>query len=236
MAASIPFFYADLIARMIPGAVFLALIRLTALETPEPWAESIGPGDTVLVPLIYAGLAYLIGTALEVLLSRPLERIYIRAFKAASRTYAWTYDVPKNQATIPVRTAEQLSRASFGPLIVGASEKESQTISHVVRFHSEAKMCFGISVVFLTVLLVQALDDWLGVQLMRTFEQDDIWRSILVMGFPLLLYCTYQRLESRARFILRAVERLGGEWESTALLSLRDELRAFSQSLVTAGG
>ena len=215
---------------MIPGAVSLALLRLTTLKLPQPWAEfSTGSGDAVLLPLLYAGLAYMIGTVLEVLLNPPLERIYVRAFASASKTHAWIHDASQH-ANREVKSAEYLSRASFGQLIVATSEKENQIISHIVRFHSEAKMCFAVSALLSGFLALVAIQTGSCIAVIKPVEHNIVWCFILVLVIPALVYATYNRLESRARFMLRAIERLADENGSPALITLRNQLRAFAQN------
>lgn len=226
---AIPFFYADLIARMIPGAISLALLRLIALKPPQPWADfSTGSGNAVLLPLLYAGMAYVIGTVLEVLLSRPLESIYVCAFTSAAKTHAWTYELPQGKTTSDTRTAEFLSRASFGQLIVATADKESQVVAHLVRFHSEAKMCFTVSWLFVGFLALTFIQKCVDAAIIKPLDHNIVWLFILLLSIPVLVYVTYERLKSRARFILRAIERLAGENRSGALVTLRDQLRSFS--------
>ncbi|MCX5889442.1 MAG: hypothetical protein NTY36_08315 [Deltaproteobacteria bacterium] len=237
MINAIPFFYADLIARMIPGAISLALLGLTTFEPLHPWAEfNMMSGMAIILPVFYAGQAYVIGTILEVLLSRPLEILYICAFNNASKTYSWTYEGPQNMQKVK-KSAKELSRASFGYLIAAISKKESEIISHIVRFHSEAKMCFSVLCLFLVFLLAIIVQKSSDVSIIRPISNNIAWLFILILAIFALFYGTLQRLASRSRFILRGIERLADEEESSennhkssSLMELRDQLYTFSNN------
>ena len=228
MSSVIPFFYADLIARIIPGTVCLALLRLTTLKPPSEWSNFISgtsPAHTVILPLVYAGLAYLIGTVLETILNRWLENAYICAFKSVSREYPWTG--PKAPA-IGGRSAKNLSRATIGYLLVLASEKEVQAVSQINRFHSEAKMCHTIFWILIAFLLLV-----LPFRPVRTgLLANPATGAVALLGaFALLLalLCvTWERQRSRARFVFRTIDRLGSDGHIGILRQLRSELQALT--------
>ncbi len=224
MVSAIPFFYADLIARIVPGAIALALLALTTFEVPQQWIlPTTLPAHVVLIPVLYAGVAYVIGTVLEVALSRPLECLYELAFTAAARTHAWSDGARDNRTA---RTARELSRATFGQFIVGTPDSENQAIAHVVRFHSEAKMCAATA--FLVVAAIGlAFIDWAsGVALVRP-EGHNVFRLwLLIPALVLLVYSAHQRLESRARFVIRAIDRVAADKPSSTWSVLRDQVRA----------
>ncbi|HEX9365017.1 MAG TPA: hypothetical protein VF921_00235 [Vicinamibacterales bacterium] len=81
---SIPFFYYDLTARIAPGMLAIALLRLTTFGFPPPWrawpALHYALGQPVLLPLIYGGVAYLIGMVLDVMLGQMLRQHVLRAW------------------------------------------------------------------------------------------------------------------------------------------------------------
>jgi hypothetical protein len=236
MGSAIPFFYADLIARVIPGAAVLALLQLTNLVAPLPWRfPDFGSAEPVVVPLLYGGLAYVIGGAFEFLSSGLLESLYVSAFRRASKTFPWTYS-PKPEGG-KTREARDLSRASFGHLIVNISGKETQAISHVIRFHSEAKMCFALSFILAAFFVAIIVDSFLpGDVIVAEIDGSGVWLVILVLTIPVMFFCAYQRLVGRARFVLRAIERLASEEEFTSFQSLRDELRRFSNRINQENG
>jgi hypothetical protein len=229
MGRAIPFFYADLIARMVPGAVALALVQLANLQLPTAWTPpSFGGADPVLLPIIYGGMAYVVGTLLEVTLSAPLEFIYHRAFTCAASTHAWSDAVTLTKSTdwrsrfrrflrtlfcLKIATqASHLSRASFGHLIVAVTDREQQAVPHLIRFHSEAKMCAGI----LTLVLVTAV-----------FVGPADWYGILAVSVAVLAYTTFQRLLSRARFVIRTIDRLAEPNGADGATRLRKEICEF---------
>ncbi len=93
MNAPFPFFYYDLVARLIPGGATLALLSLTRLDLPSTWAEyvdwlwSATPGAAIMMPLVLGALSYGIGLIHEVALSKLLWRVSNRAFYMAALAY-----------------------------------------------------------------------------------------------------------------------------------------------------
>lgn len=221
---SIPFFYADLIARMFPGGVFLALSLISTLEIPSSWSDFCNAGkmagSVVMCPLIFAGLAYIVGTLLEVLLSSRLEKKYIKAFKKTLKTHAWITESAKR--IVEPRPTKNLSRATFGLLIVPGTDKEREAASHLIRFHSEAKMTYSLTWIFGIFIPIILLDTCFNFNII--YEQF-YWILIFIILIPLLLKVTKHRLESRARFVLRTIELLEQEKEEENISKLLDELK-----------
>lgn len=232
MFKTIPFFYADLIARMIPGAVFLALLQLTTLKPPSGWVELRKiEGAAVFIPLLYLGLTYLLGTILEAGLSHFLERFYIWEFTRACRNHAWLQCVTRDQTQGATKDETQcdlayLSRATFGYFIVASEESENQVVSHLVRFHSEAKMCFSILFLLFAFLLLNIICMFFDCVILRAIDEKEVWFGFQLLGIIILLYTTHQRLSGRARFILRAVDRFSSEKRSLVITRLHDQLQS----------
>lgn len=233
MGNAIPYFYADLIARMVPGAVLISLMRLTTLPIPKPWVDfisNLGSAQAVIIPILLAGLAYTLGTVLEALLNAILEKIYIRAFDSAlSKKYSRLYRDPNSIQTKNPRSPKDLSRASFGYLISSPSDREKQSIPHIIRFHSEAKMGFSTVIILSTFLVLAAADKCTTYQLInKEIEMGSVWLVIIFIIIIALVVTTYQRLQTRALFIMRTIERSAGENDaSDAIKKLRDELIVF---------
>ena len=235
MENTIPYFYADLTARMVPGAVLISLIRITTLPIPKPWIDficSLGSAQAVIIPILFAGLAYVLGTVLEALLNSILEKMYILAFGCALRNkYSRLYQEPNEVKIENIRSAKDFSRASFGHLISSPSDHEKQAIPHIVRFHSEAKMCFSSVIVLCAFLVLAIVDKYTNHQLIRDIENAPLWLFIIVLTVLVLVFTTYQRLQSRALFVTRTIERSAAEKDSSeATKALRDELLAFCNS------
>jgi hypothetical protein len=100
-------------------------------------------------PLIFAGLAYMIGTIFEVLLNPILETLFAGAFSKALKTHSWGSDDEETQQDeADYKDIKDLSRAAFGLLIVTTNDSEREAVSHLIRFHSEAKMTFTVAWIF----------------------------------------------------------------------------------------
>lgn len=236
MRNTIPYFYADLIARMVPGAVLISLIGITTLPTPKPWLDfisNLGSAQVVIIPIVLAGLAYILGTLLEALMSSIIENIYILAFgRALSKKYSRLYQEPNNVEIKNIRSAKDLSRASFGHLISSPSDREKQAIPHIVRFHSEAKMGFSCIIILCAFLALAIADKHTTSHLINNdIENASLWLFIIVFTIVVFLVTTYQRLQARALFVMRTIERSAAEKDSSeATKALRDELLAFCDS------
>lgn len=211
---SIPFFYADLIARMFPGGVFLALLQMNVFEWPDSWSNFCKntDGSVVMCPLIFAGLAYMIGTLFEVLLNPKLEDQFTKAFETALKSHLLVTDDKEDLTdTKSYKDIKDLSRATFGLLIVTTNENEREAVSHLIRFHSEAKMTFSIAWIFGIWITIIMLDECLKWQFISIGGNLYCW----VLGSASLIYFLYKvtmnRLESRARFMFRTIERFKNE-------------------------
>ena len=237
MGNTIPYFYADLIARVVPGSVLISLIGITTLPMPKPWVDfisNLGSAQAVLIPILLAGLAYVLGTVLEALLNPILEKIYIFAFNRAlsRKIYSRLYQMPNNVEIKEIRSAKELSRASFGHLISSPSDREKQSIPHIVRFHSEAKMCFSTVIILCAFLVLAVANKYTTCQLISNeIVSASVWLLIIVFIIVALVATTYQRLRTRALFVMRTIERSAAEEDSSmATKLLRDELLAFCDS------
>ena len=158
--------------------------------------------------------------------------MYILAFGCAlSNKYSRLYQVPNDLKMENIRSVKDLSRASFGHLISSPSDHEKQAIPHIVRFHSEAKMCFSSVVILCAFLVLAIADKYTTYQLIRDIENASLWLFIIVFTILVLVGTTYQRLQSRALFVMRTIERSAAEKDSSeATKALRDELLAFCNS------
>lgn len=79
MGNIIPFFYYDLLARIVPGALTLGVLAYAGVELPNPWRPFFSAETAwgaVVIPLVLAGSSYAIGVLYEVLLAVPgLSRV-----------------------------------------------------------------------------------------------------------------------------------------------------------------
>ena len=90
MGKIIPWFYSDVLSRIVPGALSLALLDLWepgVLGRLSTWIRGIcGAADVLLAPLVYVGIAYVMGLLYETFLNSLGDRwLFCRAFTAALR-------------------------------------------------------------------------------------------------------------------------------------------------------
>jgi hypothetical protein len=190
----IPFFYFDIRARIIPGALVLATIGMAAArldwKIPKPynaWMTGNEAWKSVVVPLTLFALIYLIGDAINTIL-RPVangigRRIFHRVVEERLSLYP---------SSIPKFASEQEKDSYrfdlWEWLILAEKPRESGAFSHAHRFQSEARM-------FLNASVPAALLTFVAI-----FAQNFLPYSILNYGFSGLagmtilagfLYCAY---------------------------------------------
>lgn len=224
------FVYFDLFARLVPGTILLALVKLTNLTIPKPWKEvmsGLGPAQPVLVPILFIGLAYVVGMALEVLLSAVLGRFNILAFSSALTKYTPIYAASKAVKQGTPRPARELARASSGYLLSAPLDNEKPAILYISRFYTESKMCFSLVIVLFAFIALSIANNFLYHPIMMNIDHIFPWLLIMLLAIPILLYIAYQRLQNRAWFILRTIERSATEQECEANKMLRDELLTY---------
>lgn len=241
MNLRIPYFYVDLIARMVPGAVMLLLLKFSPLVPSNIWPTEISGSehaDVVIIPILFACLSYVIGTVFETLLAPRLENKQICEFEKAARDYAWTYAMPREgesekQIKNIFEKSEHLSRASFNYLAVYKSEAERAVMSHIMRTHAEAKMCYSLSLILaffsIVILVCLKLDFWT----MPGSKKNAIVAFIVLCIAAIGLWFTIStRLKNRGLFAFRAIERFAADKEaSQTVRTLRDQLWLYSKSL-----
>lgn len=235
MGKIIPYFYTDLIARMVPGTVLIALVSITTLPVPKQWVaifERLGSAQGVMVPILFAGLAYVSGTVLASLLSYLLEWCHIVPFKCALKKHTTRYKRTSGDSEKPRREAKELLREAFGYLITSDLDDEKQAIPHLLRYHSEGKMCFS-SMIILSAFLVLAIVDNSSYQLIRDVGIDYTWLlTILFLTILSLLYTTYEKLRDRVTFMVKTIERsVATDGSRRTAKGIRDELLSFRNYL-----
>jgi hypothetical protein len=145
MGDVIPFFYYDILARIIPGVMVLAVLRCGGLRMPEVWGSLLTVRwGTVMAPLAIAGAAYVIGVLLEAIWYIPGFRqldewVSNQAFDDAFREYKWLNPAPRPDSKV----GEGLKRfpdAAWERLTLEGAEKPL-VFAHAHRFQAEMKLC-----------------------------------------------------------------------------------------------
>jgi hypothetical protein len=140
---TIPFFYYDLLARMIPGGLLLALLRVAKLRAPCPWPVLLSGQESwkaVVVPLIFAAGAYMAGALLD-----GLFRWIGIAEKFGRRQYETVLDANKGLRPVPPRASEaKFQHDAWQWLALGKSNATAFSLAH--RFQAESRL-FNLSAV-----------------------------------------------------------------------------------------
>jgi hypothetical protein len=214
MADVIPFFYYDILARIIPGVMVLAVLRYGGLRIPEAWTSLLTGGwGTVIAPLVLAGAAHAIGVLFEATSNLPglhglFERVSNRAFKDAFDAYKWL-----NPASCPDfeqgGELKSFRNAAWNWLTLEGAEKPL-AFAHAHRFQAEMKLCRHAllpAAGFVVLVLLNHHD--CSVQ----FTHCKCWYFGLGLVVTLLLaWGTYARERHRWLQVLISVDHLQWPW------------------------
>ena len=148
MGDIIPYFYYDIIARMIPGAATLYVLAATPIRFSSPISGLLTGTENwkgVVTMLALAGAAYTIGVFYESLFFLPLfskYKIYFqqKAMIHAIRKYEWNDSALKMKAE---SCPKNFCTSAWENLVVlGGKEPEMKPLfAHCHRFQAEAKLC-----------------------------------------------------------------------------------------------
>ncbi len=214
MGDVIPFFYYDILARIIPGVMVLAVLRYGGLRMPEAWGSLFTVGwGTVIAPLVIAGTAYVIGVLLEVTWYIPgfrcvAELVSNRAFQSAHDNYMWLNpgsrpDSRGGQRLKPFRDA------AWDWLILEGTEKPL-VFAHAHRFQAEMKLCRHALlpvVFFLVLVLSNRYGCWTQCTLLRGW-----YLGLGLVTALLFAWGTYAREKRRWLQVLISVDHFRWRW------------------------
>ncbi|MCI0627785.1 MAG: hypothetical protein L0387_40070 [Acidobacteria bacterium] len=196
MGTLIPFFYYDILSRIIPGACTIVALLLIKSQLPAPWL-SFFARDTawqaVVVPIVLGGVSYVIGVAYEVTDYSIAVRWAVnwgegKAFDRAWRKFqktSRTSGLPKLQShdekkDFRMRLWDKLA-------IKGGKEQEMGFVfAHCHRFQAEYKMFLHLTypTILLAILAYVCRHSWL-----ESFA--------IILGVPVLAYLANLRDERR---------------------------------------
>lgn len=231
MEHKIPFFYSDLLARILPGAFAIALFKLTELTTPRPWTEWMssldGSAQTVLLPILLGGIAYAVGTLSSAITGWPLGWCYDRSFGSVARRYDWSKASPSNPTG--GYSVGRLSRWAVRVFHARAGDLGSDEVHHVIRFHAAAKMFANSLIVLSLFLLLVVADMIVGGGILRQMDHGTAWLVIALTALVLLALAAHLRLRRRAEQILRYLDFSNEVKEDDRLNELQAELELLKQ-------
>ncbi len=227
MSKIIPWFYSDLLSRIAPGALSLALLGLAIPTAGKEFSEwlsgTCGSANVVLAPLVYVGIAYVIGLLYETYLNPVTDRTVFRwAFRTALKMVP--LKTPCTRSTQDP-TLKDLTHRSVAVFHVVTTERKSAEFDHVTRFHAEGKMFFFmlLPLIAFTLLIASGAvaPDWLTPQYVGVF----------FVALPLCGLSSFLRFRRRSIQIIRFFEHYESvETESYTdkLLQVQTEIRRYA--------
>jgi hypothetical protein len=139
---NLPFFYYDIIARIIPGALMIAALRFAGARLPAEWTWMFQGGqawENVVAGLICAGAAYVLGVIMEVIFATPLEWLTNTTFKRAFDSYVWRRDWFKPRLSSSNDCRNYRRHSWNWATLRGAHEPLA--FAHAHRFQAETRLC-----------------------------------------------------------------------------------------------
>ena len=207
-----PFFYYDVVARIMPGAFTLAVLELFP-EIGSRWTSFFAGAESwkgVAVPLVLGGLSYMIGVMYEVLDSlpwleafrryRPRDILDNRAFEVAWGRFAHTHTPPTDLHRLQQFHVEEKQRTHLWERLVYEAARKGDMVSifwHCHRFQGEYKMFYHL--IYPTLLLVPCL-----------IWQHHVWEGIgAIVLLVFFILGAFRRDERRWWQLLSFAEQLG---------------------------
>lgn len=208
MGDVIPFFYYDILARIIPGAFTLSTF-LVFRDTPYVGAllklfEGADSWKAVIIPLVLGGLCYLIGVVYEAVAYASIPQLFTvnlqnRAFDHA-RTRFLAEGNQEYSELVPSSSKNDKFRTNLWEQLVyeGSKSKEaSQYFAHSHRFQAEYKMFLHL----VGPAMLYALMSW---------SRGHLWRGIIGATLvPILFALSYRRDSRRWWQVLSSARQLG---------------------------
>jgi hypothetical protein len=199
----IPYFYYDIVARMIPGATTLYVLALSGVRIPPVISSLLTGTDAwkgIATALALGGAAYAVGVLSEALFFFPLLYRYKKyaqkkAIVRAINNYPWKDNCLRDTA----KKDESFCRQAWEEIVVcGSTESSMRSLfAHCHRFQAESKLCQHLLVPVL--LYVGTAVSWKS------------WPRIAlgVSAFVFLIWASYYRDARRWWQVLSFGERLG---------------------------
>lgn len=193
---AIPFFYYDIVARIFPGGITLAVF---ALARPEILGLASGTEGwkTVVVPITLAAAAYMAGVLFEAITpdGRVWRWISDKTFESAAEEYSWKGQKPDLQK---LEDSRKFREEAWFDLILAGERDEAQAFAHALRMWAEAKMCLHSFLPVFVASIVFAL------------EREWFWAASAGVVAVWLLYGVYSRDKRRWIQILNSKDRMNG--------------------------
>ena len=146
-----PFFYYDILSRMIPGAVTLATLSMIRGKLPQWWCAFLGGQQSwkaVIIPLLIGGLCYVVGVFYEATDYFPGVKwiVLLADDKAFASAWATANKLRKERREwLRKKSAQEVRRFKFEiwdrlVFIGGREAGMSAVLAHCHRFQAEHKM------------------------------------------------------------------------------------------------
>jgi len=198
----LPFFYYDILSRMVPGAATLAALFMIPYDKmPPSWRRFLVEGQqnwkAVIVPLLLGGLCYIVGVVFEGVdyafgMKQLVLGIDRKAFIGAWREVATDVDrnrrilIDEHGKPLKGRSADQMDRFRFRlwdtlVLLGGRDSGMGTAFAHCHRFQAEHKMFLHL---IYPALFFAGLSVWYG-------RPNLAWVDLALI--PILFYISHLR-------------------------------------------
>ncbi len=210
---NLPFFYYDIIARIIPGALLIASLRSAGAKLPSEWAwvfQGAEAWKNLVAALVCAGAAYMIGVLMEVVFSSPLDLLSRKAFESAFQSYEWR----KSWFRPALKGEDYVKyRRHLWNWLTLKGAHDPRAFAHAHRFQAETRLCC-YSVLPALIFTGSAIYQGRICDLCRWSCS---WPALAGTAFTLLLVCgAYLREWRRWVQALVSADHFGFRWPRAA--------------------
>lgn len=215
----IPFFYYDILARIIPGAATLATLLMVRDKLPPSWLSFFAVEQNwkaVVVPLLLGGLCYVVGVLYEATDYSPVMKWAVLRDDDNAFDHAWSEvsgSIERNQSFLKGKSRTQLRRFRFQVwdtlVFKGGKERGMGAVfAHSHRFQAEHKMFLHL--IYPMLLLA-------GLSFARCWP---IRGFVALTMIPVLFYLSHLRNQRRWIATLSFCKQLGDVIETCARATL----------------
>ncbi len=165
MQLRFPYFYFDVVARIIPGAFALTVLmtRVIPSFTKELWKYVNGENISILASFVAAAVciscAYVVGIVFEalagtIILRIPVDGIVDFSFWSAARMKTWHYPTGPMEPRDATTSIRELRFNTWNWFVHQGSPQWRDAFSHAHRFQAESKLCLFSSIVAISWLML----------------------------------------------------------------------------------
>ncbi len=208
MKESIPFFYYDILSKLIPGGLTIAVLGIIGLKVPGPWSALLAkqePWMVVVLPLVLASSAYGFGGLLDAIFRLKFaEGFGEKHYFASRKKYNRPDLLPSNAGQ------ENFHYDAWQWLALIAAQENPSAFSLAHRFQAEARL-YALSAAPAAIIAGWAISQWSVLQFLRGWKFGLAALAAIAI-FRLCVVAAENCEERRWIWTLAALAQLRSKW------------------------